>query len=135
MKTELFYLLLTAILTGLLWIPVVIGYVTSRGPLTPSAYKVAPTAPLPDWVNRANRAHLNAVENLAPFAAVVLIAQAIGVSSAVTQVCAAIFFYARLTHAVIHISGFGRFMARTVAFTVAWLAFITFSMVLLLRGG
>ena len=56
-------------------------------------------------------------------------------SSAVTQVCAAIFFYARLTHAVIHISGFGRFMARTVAFTVAWLAFITFSMVLLLRGG
>ena len=30
MKTELFYLLLTAILTGLLWIPVVIGYVNCR---------------------------------------------------------------------------------------------------------
>ena len=34
MKTELVYLLLTAILTGVLWIPVVIGYVKSRGPLT-----------------------------------------------------------------------------------------------------
>ena len=34
MKTELLYLLLTAILTGVLWIPVVIGYATSRGPLT-----------------------------------------------------------------------------------------------------
>jgi len=61
MKTELFYLLLTAILTGVLWNPVVIGYVTSRGLPTPAEYKVAPTTPLPDWVNRANRAHLNAV--------------------------------------------------------------------------
>jgi len=134
MKTELFYLLLTAVLTGVLWIPVVIGYVTSRGPLTPAAYKTPPTTPLPDWVKRANRAHQNAVENLAPFAAVVLIAQAVGVSSGVTEVCAAVYFYARLAHAVIHISGFGLFMTRTVLFTVAWLAFITFAVVLLLRA-
>ena len=134
MKTELLYLLLTAILTGCLWIPVVIGYVTSRGPLTPPGYKVAPTSPLPDWVNRANRAHLNAVENIAPFAAVVLIAQATGVSTALTAGCAAVYFYARLAHAVIHISGFGLLMARTVAFTVAWLAFITFAVVLLQRA-
>ncbi len=45
MTTELFYLLLTAILTGLLWIPVVIGYVTSRGLLRPIDYKIAPTSP------------------------------------------------------------------------------------------
>jgi uncharacterized MAPEG superfamily protein len=134
MKTELLYLLLTAILTGVLWIPVVIGYSMSRGPLTPATYKVASTSPLPDWVNRANRAHLNAVENLAPFAAVVLIAQATGVSSTVTGTCAAVYFYARLAHAVIHISGFGQFMARTVAFTVAWVAFMTFAAVLLLRA-
>ncbi len=134
MKTELLYLLLTAILTGVLWIPVVIGYVASGRRLTPSTYKVAPTTPLPDWVNRANRAHLNAVENFAPFAAVVLIAQATGVSSGVTASCAAIYFYARLAHALIHISGFGLFVARTVVFTVAWLAFITFAAVLLLRA-
>jgi hypothetical protein len=35
MKPELFYLLLTAILTGVLWVPVVIGYAMTRGPLTP----------------------------------------------------------------------------------------------------
>jgi len=134
MKTELFYLLLTAILTGLLWVPVVIGYVVSRGPLTRATYKAAPTTPLPDWVNRANRAHLNAVENLAPFAAVVLIAQAVGVSGTLTQSCAAIYFYARLAHAVIHISGFGLYMARTVVFTVAWAAFITFAVALLLSA-
>jgi uncharacterized MAPEG superfamily protein len=134
MKSELFYLLLTSILTGLLWIPVVIGYVSARGPLTPAAYKVAPTSPLPDWVNRANRAHLNAVENLAPFAAVVLIAHATGVSSAATEACAAVYFYARVAHAVIHLSGFGLFMARTVAFTVAWVAFIVYAGLLLQRA-
>jgi uncharacterized MAPEG superfamily protein len=133
MKTELLYLLLTAILTGLLWIPVVIGYVSSGRQLTPETYKTAPTTPLPDWVNRANRAHLNAVENFAPFAAVVLIAHATGVSDGATAACAAIYFYARLAHAVIHVSGFGLFFARTLIFTVAWLAFITYA-VLVLRA-
>jgi uncharacterized MAPEG superfamily protein len=131
MTTELFYLLLAALLTGVLWIPVVIGYVTSRGTLKPSDYKVAPTSPLPAWVNRANRAHINAVENFAPFAAVALIAHAVGVSTPVTAVCAAVYFYARAAHAVIHISGFSLFMARTVAFTVAWIAFIAFAVELL----
>jgi hypothetical protein len=55
MKTELFYLLLTAALTAALWIPVVIGYVTSRGFLSRPPIKVAPTSPLPDWVPQCVR--------------------------------------------------------------------------------
>ena len=133
MKTELLYLLLTSILTGTLWIPVVIGYLSSRGIPTPSDYESAPTSSLPDWVNRANRAHLNAVESFAPFAAVVLIANATGVSNGVTESCAAVYFYARVAHAVIHVSGFGLFMARTVAFTVAWVAFAVFAGAVLQR--
>ena len=101
--------------------------------MKPSDYKTMPTSPLPDWVNRANRAHLNAVENIAPFAAVVLIANAVGVSSAVTANCAAVYFYARLAHALLQISGFGLLMARTVAFTVGWIAFMTFALILLQR--
>ena len=134
MKSELVYLLLTATLTGLLWIPVVVGYVSSRGPLTPAAYKIAPTTALPDWVNRANRAHLNAVENFAPFAAVVLIAHMTGVSNATTEACAAVYFYARVAHAAVHISGFGKFQARTLIFSVGWAAFIVFAVVLLRRA-
>jgi len=133
MKTELLYLLLTAILTGVLWIPVVIGYVSSRGVLTTAHYKTAPTSPLPDWVNRANRAHQNAVENIAPFAVVVLVAQATGLSTTATGICAAVYFYARLAHAVIHISGFGLLKARTALFTVAWIAFIVYAMIVLKR--
>ena len=131
MKTELFYLLLVALLTGVLWIPVVIGYALSRGAPKPADYKVAPTSPLPHWVNRANRAHINAVENIAPFAAVVLLANSVGVSTPVTAISAAVYFYARAAHALIHISGFGLFKARTVAFTVAWVAFMTFAVELL----
>jgi uncharacterized MAPEG superfamily protein len=131
MTPELRYLLLTAILTGSLWIPVVIGYVSTRGPLKPADYKTAPTSPLPDWVNRANRAHINAVEGFAPFAAVVLIAHAAGVSDAVTAASAAVFFWARLVHAIVHVSGFSAFRARTVLFSVGYAAFMTFAVELL----
>ncbi len=134
MKTELFYLLLTSILTGLLWIPVVIGYVVTRGLPSSADYARAPTSALPDWVNRANRAHLNSVESFAPFAAVVLLAHAIGVSNGTTATCAAVFFYARLAHAAIHLSGTGLLKARTLAFTVAWLAFMVFAGVVLQRA-
>jgi uncharacterized MAPEG superfamily protein len=135
MKTELLYLLLTAVLTGVLWIPVVIGYVKSRGPITEESYKIPPTSKLPDWVNRANRAHVNAVENFGPFAAVVLIAQFMAVSTPITVACATIYFFARLAHAIVHISGFGKFFARTVLFTIAWIAFLVYAIVLLMHAG
>lgn len=131
MTAELTYLVLTAILTGVLWIPVVIGKVLARGPLKPEDYKVDRTTPLPDWVNRANRAHMNAVENFAPFAAVVVIAHLAKVSTSVTVACAAVYFYARLAHAVVHITGFSLFMARTILFTIAWLAFVVYAIELL----
>src|SRR3954471_24479095 len=88
MKTELFYLLLTAILTGVLWVPVVVGYVKTRGPLTDDMYRTPPSTALPAWVQRANRAHVNAVENFAPFAAVVVVAQLVNVSTPTTVLCA-----------------------------------------------
>ena len=131
MNAELVYLVLTAVLTGTLWIPVVIGYVVSRGALTAQGYRVAPTAPLPDWVNRAHRAHANAVENFAPFAAVVLVGQVAGVHTTMTVTCAAVYFHARLAHAVAHISGTGFLKARTMLFTLAWAAFLADAVVVL----
>jgi uncharacterized MAPEG superfamily protein len=134
MKTERVYLLCCAILTGSLWIPVVIGYVLSRGLPTPEDYHRAPTSPLPDWVQRASRAHLNAVESFTPFAAVVLAAGALGAFNAVTKACAATFFYARVSNAAIHLSEFRYFMARTVVFTVAWIAFVVLAAEVLLSA-
>ncbi len=134
MKPELHYLLWTAVLTGSLWIPVVIGYVTSRGALRAVDYKTAPTAPLPDWVNRANRAHVNAIESFAPFAAVVLVGSALGVSTPITVAAAAVYFWARLAHAIVHISGIGALKLRTVLFVIGWMAFVGLAAELLRRA-
>ena len=58
-----------------------------------------------------------------------------GASSATTLIgnCAAVYFYARVVHAVVHISGFGLLLARTLAFTVGWIAFMTFAAHLFLQ--
>ena len=132
MTTELFYLVLSALLASVLWVPSVVGYVTTRGFLRPHDYKVAPTSPLPDWVNRAVRAHANMVENLSAFAALVLVAHVTGVSTPLTALAAAVFFWARLAHAVVHLSGFSRFMARTVIFGIGNAATILLGLAILL---
>lgn len=61
----------------------------------------------------------------------VLIAQAASVSGTLTMSCSAIYFFARPVHAVTHISGCGLFFARTVIFTVGWLAFTTYAIMVL----
>lgn len=63
---------------------------------------------LPDitgWAGRAKRAHLNMIENLVLFAALVLIAAAAGKANATTAMGAMIFFWARLAYAIIYVIG------------------------------
>ncbi len=132
-EPELLYLMLTTLLTGVLWIPVVIGFVKARGPIQPADYKVAPSSPLPAWVDRANRAHINAVENLMLFAIVVMVARAIGYTTGLTVACATLYFVARVLHAIIHISGFSMFRARTLMFTVGWGAFVVYAVAVVVR--
>ena len=131
MTPELFYLALTALLASVLWIPSVIGYVQTRGFLRTKDYKVAPTSALPAWVDRAVRAHANMVENFSAFAALVLIAHVMGLSTNLTIAAAAVFFWARLLHAVVHISGVSILMLRTVIFGVGNLATLALAVAVL----
>ena len=130
---ELTYLILIAILNGVLWIPVVIGHVKTRGPLKPEDYVDLPDSPLPSWVKCANRAHLNAVENFAPFAAIVLVAHVLNYSTDVTQVLAAVFFWFRLAHAIVFNLGLSKLMIRTVIFTVSNVAMLVYGVLVLTR--
>jgi uncharacterized MAPEG superfamily protein len=75
----------------------------------------APT--LPAWGERAGRAQRNMLENLIPFAALVLAAHAAGVAGEETARGATLFFWGRLAHAAIYIAGIP--YLRTVAFVVA----------------
>jgi len=135
MTTELWYLLLTSILLSVLWVPPIIGQVINGGFLIADDYKkLRDYADYPDWVRRANRAHLNLVEQFGAFAGVVLVAHLAGVSDGLTVACAAIFFWARIVHAVVFIAGVTVVMARTVVFTVAWAALIVFGIHVVLSG-
>lgn len=125
MTTELWYLFLSSVLLAVLWIPNIAGQVMNGGLLTPEDYrKLRNIDDYPDWVRRANRAHINLVEQFGAFAGLILVAHLAGVSNGATQLAAAMFFWARIAHAIVFISGFGQLMARTVIFTIAWLALL-----------
>ena len=73
---------------------------------------------------RAQRAHLNLLENAVPFAIVVLTSQALGLSSAITQTAAVIFVVARIIHAFCYIAGIAGIR------TFAWLAGVVATIVI-----
>jgi uncharacterized MAPEG superfamily protein len=66
---------------------------------------------------RAKRAHLNMVENMVLFTALVLIAAVAGKANAMTAMGALIFFWARLVYALIFLLGVA--WLRTVAWAVS----------------
>jgi uncharacterized MAPEG superfamily protein len=118
MSTDLKYLAFTAILTASLWIPYVVAQVTTNGPLKPQNYLDPTQRPLPLWGKRADRAYINAVENFAPFAALVIVVHLAGKADAMTAFWAACYFWLRLAHAAVFLLGIP--LIRTVIFTLGY---------------
>ena len=81
------------------------------------------------WAGRARRAHLNMIENLVLFAALVLIAAAAGKANAMTAMGAMIFFWGRLAYAVIYVAGIA--WLRTLAWFVSVIGMAMIAWVLL----
>lgn len=120
MTRELFWLTLTVVLTGLLWIPYVINRCQVRGLSGAMANPARNDKPHAEWANRLMFAHDNAVENLVVFAPLVLILNAMDYSTKWTALAAAVYFWARLAHAIVYGLGIPGF--RSVAFTIGFLA-------------
>ena len=68
------------------------------------------------WVGRSRRAHHNLVENLAPFAVLVLVAQVTGKANGTTALGSELFFAARIVHLLVYLAGIP--VLRTLVFTV-----------------
>ena len=120
MSRELMWLTLTVILTGLLWVPYILDRVMVRGLMGAMANPSRSDKPQSPWAQRLYFAHSNAVENLVIFAALVLILDDIGHSTESTAIACAIYFWARLAHAIVYLLGIP--VLRTLAFTVGFLA-------------
>lgn len=125
MTLELKYLVLVASLTALLWVPYILNRIAVRGIADTVGYPENPK-PGARWAQRLQSAHSNAVENLVVFAALVLTANAVGLSNDATQLACAAYFWARLAHAIAYTLALP--WARTLAFaagfagqaTLAW---------------
>jgi uncharacterized MAPEG superfamily protein len=122
MSTDLKYLAFTAILTASLWIPYIACQVMTNGNLTPKNYIDPTPRPVPLWGMRANRAHLNAVETFAPFAALVIVIHLAGKANAMTAFWAMFFFWARLAHAIVYLAGVP--YLRTLIYTLSYVAVV-----------
>ena len=119
MKTELLYLVYVTVFTGLMWVPYILDRIATRGLLDAVGYPDNPKPQSP-WAQRLLKAHLNAVENLVIFAALVLVAVAAGVTNSVIVGACAVYFWARVVHALAY--AFAVPWARTLAFTVGFFA-------------
>ena len=105
MTTDLLYLTWSAVLCVALTVPVLIGRIQVEGGLSWAFGNRDRALGVRSWVHRAERAHANLVENLAPFAALVLVAHVSGEASELTAAGAATFFYARLAHPIVYMLG------------------------------
>jgi len=119
MSRELFWLTLTVALTGLLWIPYILDRCKVRGLKATMDNPKPNDTPQSPWAMRLYFAHTNAVENLVIFAPLVLILDSLNISTAVTVLACAIFFWARLAHAILYALGVP--VLRTLAFTVGFI--------------
>jgi len=118
MSIELRYLAFTALLTAALWIPYIVAQVRTNGFLSGENYVDPTPRPVPLLGQRANRAHLNAVETFAPFAALVLVAHVAGKENGMTAFWAISFFWLRLIHAVVYWAAIP--FIRTIVFTLGF---------------
>jgi uncharacterized MAPEG superfamily protein len=120
MTKELMWLTLTVILTGVLWIPYVLDRIMVRGLMGAMANPSRDDKPQAPWAQRLYFAHTNAVDNLVIFAPLVMILDSMGHSTQMTVLACAVYFWARLAHAIIYALGIP--VLRTLAFTVGFLA-------------
>lgn len=119
MNTELSYLVYVTALTGVLWVPYILDRIAVRGLNDAVGYPENPKPQSP-WARRLMKAHLNAVENLVVFAALILAAHAAGVSNGVTAGAAVVYFWARVVHVLAY--AFAVPWVRTLAFAVGFFA-------------
>jgi len=116
MTTDLMMLVLSALLCVSIPMIYVIGEFQTPGGLEWGLGNRAEPLKLPEWAARAKRAHFNLVENLAPFAALVLVAHVSGKANGLTALGAEIFFLARVVHLAVYTAGITG--VRTVVFFI-----------------
>ena len=114
---DLFWLAATAVMTALLWMPHITWLIIQEGlfPALMDGNRAKEVKPM--WAKRGQKAHVNATENLAAFAALVLVAHLAGADPALIGTFAKWYFILRAVHFVVYL--FGLPVVRTVVYLAA----------------
>jgi uncharacterized MAPEG superfamily protein len=135
MTPELKWLTYTALLAGSLWIPYIIGINTTHFPGKEQLFVRPPDhSQVKPWVHRSLRAHQNLLEQLLPFAIVVLVGAVSRVSTSITVACAIAFFWLRAAHAIVMISGRAGFPLRPMIYFAGWIVMLIYAWQVLLKA-
>jgi len=101
LSNEIYWLILSILLTALMWVPYIINRMQEMG-IWPALYNPQPDIrPQKQWAERMMRAHENAVENLIIFAPLVLIVEITQSHSSLSALAVEVYFYARLVHFIV----------------------------------
>ena len=120
MSHELFWLIMTTAMTGLMWIPYILDRIMVRGLMRTMANPDPKDAPQSPWAQRLMAAHRNAVENLVIFAPLVLVTQDLSIATPATGFACVLYFWSRLVHFVVYTLGLP--VLRTLAFVGGFVA-------------
>jgi len=104
MSLELTLLIWSVGLTFILMVVAMCGAILQFG-LPDMASNRENLPPATSWAGRAQRAHRNMLENLVLFAVLVLVTDATNKNNAMTGFGAQLFFWARVTYAIIYMAG------------------------------
>ena len=129
MTTDLWMLVWSAALTLAIPNIYIAGYAPLKGALAWGMGNRDDSYEMPAWVNRSKRAHVNMLENLAPFAVLVLVTHVAGKANATTAMWATVFFWSRVVHFVVYAVGIP--YVRTLVFIASLVAQVRILRVLL----
>ena len=120
LSKELFWLTMTCVLTGLIWLPYTLDRLKVRGFWATMDNPSPRDKPQSPWAQRLYFAHTNAVDNLVCFAALVLVLAELERATTATAIACAVYFWSRLAQALVYTLGIP--VLRTVTFTIGFLA-------------
>ena len=120
LSVELRYLIYTAILLAIVWVPYILAHVQQVGAM--KAFSYTDDDKMPDWAHRLKRAHYNLVGNMPLFVIAVAAGEFANVHTGVTAACAMIFFWARVAHPIVAVAQW--WGTRTAVFTIGWVAVV-----------
>ena len=105
-----------------MWLPYILTSIRTFGLVRMVSYPAVDYAFLPQWSQRLYRVHMNMVENLGPFAALVIVAALTSAANEMTALGARLFFWSRIAQIVLYAAGIP--WGRTLTFAIGWAGMI-----------